>query len=104
MKKSQLMMPERQSDFAGLERRGNQVVAALTGNIPFTGVAVPLLTLTNSTADLAAAIVKWGDVHNRGSHADHVDLISKGITQYNLLRAEMASCQAIAMIASGNDN
>lgn len=89
--------------FDALVSLGNRVIGALTGNGNFTTPAVPLLTLAAAVQDVTDALAIWRPASGRGSHSSYLDLKSKALTLYNLLKAEADYCQTTAGIAAGND-
>jgi hypothetical protein len=91
------------SEYSTLVSLGNRVASSLTGNALFTTPAVSIANLQAAITDVENAIAKWGEVGNRGSHADLVDLTTKSTTLYSLLKAEAAYVEATCIAASPND-
>jgi len=89
--------------FDALVSLGNRVIVAFTGSGIFISPAVTLALLSAAVQDVTDALAIWRPSSGRGSHASYLDLKSKALTLYNLLKAEAAYVQTTAGIAAGND-
>lgn len=101
--KPTVIITETAKQYAALINRGNTVFAGLTGNPNFLTPLPALTVLTSAITACANALAAWGDVHNRGSHADLVTLRSVAVTLYNTLRSLAAYVQNTAQTAAGTD-
>jgi hypothetical protein len=94
----------RKNAYQALADFATNVISEMTAAIATFATPVPsLATLTTQKDALVAAIAAWGPVHNRGSHADLVNLRAQATTMYNLLISEMAYVQSIASTTAGTD-
>jgi len=80
-----------------------RVIAALTGNIGYTTPLPPLTSLQTAADDVTAAIAKWGDKKNRGSHSDLLDLQMKARLLLDMLKAESQYVMNTAQATMGLD-
>lgn len=82
--------------FANISALAGNVINGLTTNAFFFPFPNPnIFILTSNKNDLDLAIVAWGPVHNRGSHADYLDLVAKTHTMRSALFTEAAYVQSL---------
>lgn len=89
--------------FSKLVELGNRVVASMAGNLNFvTPSPTPLAAQSAITAVVNSQAV-YGDVGNRGSRQDYIDLCEKAQTLWELLRALAAYVENTAIQLAGSN-
>ncbi len=91
------------SNYNGLVNLANRVGDSMSSNLNFLTPSPTLLSLASAVTAVVNSRTQWGDVHNRGSHIDLLDLRAKSLTLHQLLTAMAEYVQNTAQIASGND-
>lgn len=90
----------KKSNYQGVVDLATQVVADMTAAAATFTAPLPLLaTITGDIATASAAIAAWGPVHNRGSHADLLNLRAAIDVLYVDLLEELAYVMNTCQIA-----
>ncbi len=92
-----------QKQFNKLIDTANKVENDLNGNLNFTVVSPPLVSLNTVSAEVTAALAKWGQKGSRGSHADYVDLCTKAQNLHLILKELAQYVANTAEQAAGTD-
>jgi hypothetical protein len=82
--------------FADISALAGNVITGLTANpVLYPAPHPTTVTLISLKSDIDIAIANWGPVHNRGSHADYLDLVAKAFTMRANLFLEAAYIQGL---------
>lgn len=105
--KPMLKMGCRRNQFQAILDLGRFVVTSMTGNANFPTPVPTLVSVTAELDTLETCIDNWGEVGNRGSHAQYLALVSAAQTTFDTLLILMdyventAAGDEPALISSG---